>query len=58
VNTANTFNFQEVNPKGQSYDLANRTRKFILEGKRDRYAHGSEFKSQWSVNINVSSNER
>lgn len=43
---------------GQSYDPANRTREFISGGKRDRYAHGSEFKSQWPVNINALSNER
>lgn len=56
MNTA--INFQEVSAGERNYDLANRTRKFILGGKRDRYAHGSEFKSQWPVNINASSNER
>lgn len=28
------------------------------KGREDRYAHGGEFKSQWPVNINASSNER
>jgi len=43
---------------GQTYDPANRTREFISGGKRRRYARGSEFKSQWSVNINARNNER